>query len=76
VLQATNSHPTKFDRIMLLTAFPPAPPIPTTVMRGFISCSSLGMLRLIMRSPPLRRSSMIPGLGRAPPSLAHARPGE
>src|SRR6266851_4419839 len=46
-----NSHPTMFDRIMLLTAFPPAPPIPTTVMRGLSSCSSFGMLRLIIVSP-------------------------
>src|SRR5260370_1637674 len=43
-----NSHPTRFERIMLLTAFPPAPPTPTTVMRGLSSCSSVGMLRLIM----------------------------
>src|SRR4029077_10956672 len=48
VLQTMNSHPTRFERIMLLTAFPPAPPTPTTVMRGLSSCSSLGMLRLII----------------------------
>ena len=51
VLQTTNSQPIRFDRIMLLTALPPAPPTPMTVMRGFSSCSSLGMLRLIMISP-------------------------
>src|SRR5229473_6293477 len=48
VLQTMNSQPTRFERIMLLTAFPPAPPTPTTVMRGLSSCSSVGMLRLIM----------------------------
>src|ERR1700723_2237117 len=41
----TNSTPLRFERPMLLTAFPPAPPTPTTVMRGFNSCSSSGMLR-------------------------------
>src|SRR5579885_2799803 len=54
VLQAMNSQPTRFERIMLLTALPPAPPTPTTVMRGFSSCSSFGTLRLIMISLPHR----------------------
>jgi hypothetical protein len=51
VLHTTNSQPIRFDRIMLLTALPPAPPTPMTVMRGFSSCSSFGMLRLIMMLP-------------------------
>jgi hypothetical protein len=51
VLQTTNSQPIRLDRIMLLTAFPPAPPIPITVMRGLSSCSSFGMLRLIIVVP-------------------------
>ena len=46
VLQTMNSQPLRPERIMLLTALPPAPPTPTTVMRGFSSCSSSGMLRL------------------------------
>src|ERR1700756_732045 len=69
VLQTTNSQPIRFDRIMLLTAFPPAPPTPTTVMRGFISYSSLGMLRLIMRSPSTAVPLTLPDPVRAPPSL-------
>src|SRR5712692_6087672 len=54
-----NSHPTRFERIMLLTAFPPAPPTPTTVMRGLSSCSSFGMLRLIILSPSTPLAAVI-----------------
>src|SRR5579872_989821 len=57
-----NSHPTRFERIMLLTAFPPAPPTPTTVMRGFSSCSSLGMLRLIILEPSKPLAAVIAGV--------------
>ena len=37
VLATTNSQPSRPDSIMLLTAFPPAPPTPKTVMRGLSS---------------------------------------
>ena len=37
---------------MLLTAFPPAPPTPHTMMRGFSSLNS-GALKLIVISWPL-----------------------
>ena len=52
VLQMTKSHPTRFERIMLLTALPPAPPTPITVIRGFSSCCSWGteMLMVILSS--------------------------
>src|SRR5207248_9687690 len=63
VLQTTNSQPIRFDRIMLLTAFPPAPPIPMTVMRGLSSCSSFGMLRLIILSPSAPADSFRPQAG-------------
>jgi hypothetical protein len=39
VLATMNSTPSSAALIMLLTAFPPAPPTPTTVMRGLISDS-------------------------------------
>src|SRR5881397_3826511 len=68
VLVAMNSHPAMFERTILLTALPPAPPTPTTVIRGFSSCSSFGMLRLIILSPftPLRLCSCP---ARPPPDL-------
>ncbi|VUF12935.1 hypothetical protein MTDSW087_02630 [Methylobacterium dankookense] len=37
VLATTNSQPRRPDSIMLLTALPPAPPTPNTVMRGLSS---------------------------------------
>ncbi|GJE72433.1 hypothetical protein CHKEEEPN_3989 [Methylorubrum podarium] len=37
VLATTNSQPSRPDSIMLLTALPPAPPTPKTVMRGLSS---------------------------------------
>ena len=37
VLQETNSTPSRCEVIMLLTALPPAPPTPTTVIFGFSS---------------------------------------
>src|SRR5579862_257124 len=47
VLATTKSTPCKPALIMLLTAFPPAPPTPNTVIRGFSSRIS-GMFRLIV----------------------------
>src|SRR4029077_11657713 len=47
VLATTNSMPRKPDAIMLLTALPPAPPTPNTVIRGLSSVRS-GTLRLIV----------------------------
>src|SRR5512139_1906714 len=46
VLATTNSTPLRPHSIMLLTALPPAPPTPNTVMRGLSSVKS-GTLRLI-----------------------------
>jgi hypothetical protein len=37
VLATTNSTPSSCFSIMLLTALPPAPPTPNTVIRGFSS---------------------------------------
>src|SRR5579862_4361206 len=58
VLATMKSTPTSPDTIMLLTALPPAPPTPQTMIRGFSSRSSgafkliviLGLLTL--RRPP------------------------
>src|SRR5680860_1378076 len=47
VLATTNSTPFRPRSIMLLTALPPAPPTPNTVMRGLSSVRS-GTLRLIV----------------------------
>src|ERR1700685_1114197 len=46
VLATMKSTPDRPDTIMLLTALPPAPPTPHTMMRGFNSLSS-GAFRLI-----------------------------
>src|SRR5215475_10472517 len=48
VLATMNSTPSSEALIMLLTAFPPAPPTPITVIRGLISDSFWGRLRLIV----------------------------
>src|SRR5215470_6946449 len=48
VLATMNSTPSSAALIMLLTAFPPAPPTPITVIRGLISDSFWGRLRLIV----------------------------
>ena len=47
VLATTNSQPIRPERIMLLTALPPAPPTPKTVIFGFSSLMS-GIFRLIV----------------------------
>src|SRR5688572_32103463 len=47
VLATTKSTPCRPAVIMLLTALPPAPPTPNTVMRGFISRMS-GIFRLML----------------------------
>src|SRR5205085_2167115 len=55
VLATTKSQPTKPAVIMLLTAWPPAPPTPNTVIRGLSSRIS-GIFRLIvMAASPERR---------------------
>src|SRR5882757_1800682 len=48
VFATMNSTPSSEALIMLFTAFPPAPPTPTTVIRGLISDSVCGRLRLIV----------------------------
>ena len=75
VLATMKSTPTRPDTIMLLTALPPAPPTPQTMMRGFSSRSS-GIFRLIVIAWPLVRSSrshrpcfsVVTGSGVPPPS--------
>src|SRR5579862_9232717 len=52
VLATTKSTPWSPAVIMLLTALPPAPPTPNTVMRGFISRMS-GIFKLIVMRLPL-----------------------
>src|SRR6266540_3194933 len=47
VLATTNSHPCKPAEIMLLTALPPAPPTPNTVMCGLSSRMS-GIFRFML----------------------------
>src|SRR6516162_7298288 len=47
VLATTKSMPRRPDAIMLLTALPPAPPTPNTVIRGLSSVRS-GTLSLIV----------------------------
>src|SRR5262245_50276359 len=47
VLATTNSTPLRPEAIMLLTALPPAPPTPNTVMRGLSSVRS-GTPRLML----------------------------
>ena len=47
VLATTNSQPIRPERIMLLTALPPAPPTPNTVIFGFSSLIS-GIFRLML----------------------------
>ena len=46
VLATTNSTPSRPALIILLTAFPPAPPTPITTMRG-LSSTAFGRERLI-----------------------------
>src|SRR6478609_5572316 len=53
VLATMKSTPERPDTIMLLTALPPAPPTPHTMMRGFNSLSS-GALISIVIFPPRR----------------------
>ena len=54
VLATKKSTPSRSALIMLLTALQPAPPTPTTVIRGRSSCMVCGTVRLIvMMFPPL-----------------------
>src|SRR5579883_388936 len=55
-----NSHPTRFERIMLLTALPPAPPTPITVSRGRSSSSSVGTFRFKVILPSKASPEMGP----------------
>ena len=45
VFATTNSTPSRLAEIILLTALQPAPPTPTTTMRGFNCDSVPGALR-------------------------------
>ena len=56
VLATMKSTPTRPETIILLTALPPAPPTPQTMMRGFNSLSS-GIFKLIVIAWPLVYSS-------------------
>ena len=56
VLATMKSTPARPEVIMLLTAFPPAPPTPHTMMRGLSSLNS-GALKLIVIVVAFRLSS-------------------
>src|ERR1700730_18958298 len=62
VLATTNSTPSRPETIMLLTALPPAPPTPATIICGFSSRSS-GALRLIVIVWPLDVGALFFTLG-------------
>src|SRR5262245_41816093 len=64
VLATTNSQPWSPLAIMLLTAFPPAPPTPNTVIRGFSSRTSGVLILIVMVASFLVRCDP-PGLGRS-----------
>src|ERR1043166_3285664 len=59
VLATTKSHPTRPAVIMLLTALPPAPPTPKTVMRGLSSRMS-GILRLMVMAASSKARARTP----------------
>src|SRR2546423_10129292 len=61
VLATRKSTPSRPASIMLLTALPPAPPTPSTVMRGRNSFDS-GAFRLIAISFSSERGPVRPGL--------------
>src|SRR5215471_15492490 len=54
VLATTNSQPSSPLEIMLLTAFPPAPPTPITVIRGFSSRISGTFVLVVIFASSLR----------------------
>ena len=56
VLATMNSTPCSPDAIMLLTALPPAPPTPNTIMRAFIS--RISVMLVIFASRLLRQAGM------------------
>src|SRR5215470_6993804 len=68
VLATTNSTPCSPAVIMLLTALPPAPPTPNTVIRGFSSRMS-GILRLMLMGASSMRGHLN-AIGRAGPPPA------
>src|SRR5215213_407217 len=57
VFATTNSQPRRPASIMLLTALPPAPPIPNTVMRGLSSRMSGACRLMVMIFSPSSRLS-------------------
>src|SRR5262249_19058760 len=59
VLATTKSHPTRPAVIMLLTALPPAPPTPKTVMRGLSSRMS-GIFRLMVMAASSKARARTP----------------
>jgi hypothetical protein len=61
VFATTKSTPCSPLAIMLLTALPPAPPVPNTVMRGFSSLMS-EIFRLTLMLASLRGSHRGVGL--------------
>src|SRR5919197_5471430 len=66
VLATTKSQPTRPAVIMLLTALPPAPPQPKTVIRGFSSRMS-GDVRLMVMGASLQlRGAKAGGSDRSP----------
>ena len=55
VLATTNSTPSSRHSIMLLTALPPAPPTPKTVILGFSSARSGTVRLMVIADVPLER---------------------
>ena len=54
VLATTKSTPSSLEAIMLLTALPPAPPTPRTVMRGRSSVVSGALSLIVIAQSPCR----------------------
>src|ERR1044071_3241206 len=68
VLATTNSQPWSPLVIMLLTALPPAPPVPNTVIRGLSSRMS-GLFKLmLMCASSCRKRKSAPGRAGPPPA--------
>ena len=74
VFATRNSTPVNFASIMLLTAFPPAPPTPTTRILGFVESVS-GTERLIVMGVSFLPKRGVPGVAFEPAVLLHGSTG-
>src|ERR1700726_448332 len=70
VLATTNATPWSPALIMLLTALPPAPPTPNTVIRGFSSLISGIFKLMLMAASLLRRRSKRQRVAGPPPAYS------